>query len=161
MTLMVRAVASKTVQVSISKDGATGAIPVSFDPKTVFGKVRAPVKVTVNGYTFRSTIARMGGQTFIPFRRSHREAASVAAGDRVSVKIESDTERRSVQVPRDLAKALRAEPSIWRQWHALSYTDQKECVESVESAKKPETRQRRLVKVVGFVAQKRASGAGG
>ena len=86
------------------------AIPVPFDPKAVFGKVRAPVKVTVNGYTFRSTIARMGGVTFIPLRKSNREAAAVAAGDRVTVRIAADADARVVEVPPDPA----THSLVWR-----------------------------------------------
>jgi len=98
------------------------AIPVPFDPKEVFGKVRAPVKVTVNGFTFRSTIALMGGQTFIPLRKSNREAAAVEGGDLVKVKISTDTEARIVKAPSDLAKALKAKPNLWKHWGKLSYT---------------------------------------
>ncbi len=66
---------SKTFKATTLREGSMCAIPVTFDPKRVFGKVRAPVKVTLNGYTYRSTIASMGGPPFIPLRKSHREAA--------------------------------------------------------------------------------------
>jgi hypothetical protein len=135
------------------------AIPVPFDPKAVFGKVRAPVKVTVNGYTFRSTIARMGGVTFIPLRKSNREAAALQGGDRVKVIIAADADARVVEVPADLAKALKAGPGLWTQWGELSYTNQRECVELVVGAKKPATRERRLAKVVESVAGKAKSKA--
>jgi hypothetical protein len=147
-------VTSKTVDVEIFGNGAMCAIPVPFDPKAVFGKVRAPVKVTLNGYTFSSTIARMGGQTFVPLRKSNREAAAVEAGDRVRVRIAADTEARVVDVPADLAKALKTNTRLWKQWGELSYTNQRECVESVVGAKKPETRERRIATVVDFVAGK-------
>ena len=88
---------SKTVDVSILQDDGMCAVPIAFDPAAVFGKVRAPVKVTINGYTFHSTIARMGGQTFIPLRKSNRDAASVKGGDRVKVKIEFDPVERTVE----------------------------------------------------------------
>ena len=143
---------SKTVEVSILSGDGMCAIPVPFDPKTVFGKVRAPVKVTVNGYTFRSTIARMGGVTFIPLRKSNREAAAVEGGDRVKVRIAADSDARAVEVPADLVKALKAEVGLWTRWGALSYTNRRECVESVLGAKKPETRERRIAKVVELVA---------
>jgi hypothetical protein len=130
------------------------AIPVPFDPKAVFGKVRVPVRVTVNGYTFRSTIARMGGVAFIPLRKSNREAAAVEGGDRVKVRIAADADARAVAVPADLAKALKAKSGLWKQWAKLSYTNQSECVESVLGAKKPETRDRRIAKVVDLVAGK-------
>lgn len=148
---------SKTVEVSILSDGGMCAIPVPFDPKAVFGKVRAPVKVTVNGYTFRSTIARMGDKTFIPLRKSNREAAAVEGGDCVKVRITADAEVRVVDVPPDLAQALKAKSGLWKQWGELSYTNQRECVESVLGAKKPDTRTRRIAKVVDLVAEKERS----
>lgn len=148
---------SKTVEVSILGDGSMCAIPVPFDPKAVFGKVRVPVKVTINGYTFRSTIARMGGQTFIPLRKSNREAAAVEGGDRVKVRITADSDARDVEVPADLAKSLKAKAGLWKQWGELSYTNQREYVESVLGAKKPETRERRIAKVVGLVVGKASS----
>jgi hypothetical protein len=152
-------VKSKTVEVSILCDGGMCAIPVPFDPNAVFGKVRAPVKVTVNGYTFRSTIARMGGEAFIPLRESNREAAAVEGGDRVKVRITADAEVRVVKVPPDLAQALKAKSGLWKQWGELSYTNQRECVESVLGAKKPDTRTRRIAKVVDLVAGKGRSKA--
>jgi Bacteriocin-protection, YdeI or OmpD-Associated/Domain of unknown function (DUF1905) len=147
------------VEVSILSDDGMCAIPVPFDPKAVFGKVRAPVKVTVNGYTFRSTIARMGGVTFIPLRKSNREAAGIEGGARVRVRIANDTEGRVVEVPMDLAKALKAKSSLWKTWGTLSYTNQRECVESVLGARKPETRERRIAKVIELVAGKASSKA--
>ena len=65
---------SKTVRVKLNRDGAMCCIPVPFDPQAVFGKLRVPVKVTLNGHSYRSTIFKMDGLCFIPLRRSHREA---------------------------------------------------------------------------------------
>lgn len=127
------------------------AIEVPFDPKPVFGRVRAPVKVTVNSYTFRSTIARMGGQTFIPLRRSNREAAGVQGGQVVRVTLELDTEKREVKPPADLVKALKA-GKAWAQWQQLSYSHQREYVEAIEQAKRPETRVRRIAKAVEAIS---------
>ena len=66
---------AKTIRVQIVRDGSMCFVPVPFDPKPLFGKVRAPVRVTLNGYTYRSTIAAMGETVCIPLRRSNREAA--------------------------------------------------------------------------------------
>jgi hypothetical protein len=127
------------------------AIPVPFDPKDTFGLVRAPVKVTLNGYTYRSTIAAMGGPPFIPFRRSHREAARLQGDETVEVRLELDTEPRVVTPPADLKKALRAIPGATERWKALSYTHQREHVEAIEGAKAAETRARRIVKAVEMI----------
>lgn len=145
---------SKTVKVTIIDDGSMCAIPVPFDPKEAFGKVRAPVQVTVNGHTFRSTIARMGGQTFIPLRKSNREAAAVSGGSCVEVRIAEDPVARLVDVPPDLGEALRAQPGLWQFWETLSYTNKRECVESVQGAKRPATRARRIARAVTFVQEK-------
>ena len=75
----------KTFKTTIFRDGAICFIPVPFDPKPVFGKVRAPVKVTVNGYTYKSTIASMGDGPCIPLRRSNREAAGLEGGETLPV----------------------------------------------------------------------------
>ena len=67
----------KTFRVTLHRDGGTCFIPVPFDPAEAFGRVRAPVRVTLNGYTYRSTIAAMGGTVCIPLRKSNREAAGL------------------------------------------------------------------------------------
>jgi hypothetical protein len=144
----------KTFKVQIVRDGSMSAIPLTFDPKAVFGKVRAPVKVTLNGYTYRSTIAAMGGPPFIPLRRSHREAARLEGGEVVEVRLDLDTEPRKVVAPRDLLRALGAIPGGMDCWRALSYTHQREHVEAIEDAKKPETRARRIERAVQLVRQK-------
>jgi hypothetical protein len=98
---------TKTIRVTIVRDGGMSYIPVPFDPKKVFGRVRAPVSVTLNGYTFRSTIASMGGVVAIPFRRSNREAAGLEGGETLAVRIALDKEERIVTPPRDLVAALK------------------------------------------------------
>jgi hypothetical protein len=123
---------------------------LTFDPKAVFGKVRAPVKVTLNGYTYRSTIAAMGGPPCIPLRKSNREAAGLAGGETIDVRLDLDTEARVVKPPADLVKALKA-ASAWDPWLDLSFTHQREHVEAIEEAKKPETRARRIERAVQMV----------
>ena len=119
-------------------------VPVTFDPKAVFGKVRAPVTVTLNGYTYRSTIATIGGPPCIPLRRSHREAAGLEGGETLVVRLELDTNKRIVKPPADLTRALKAAPPAWLRWRELSYSHQREHAEAIEGAKKPETRARRI-----------------
>jgi hypothetical protein len=135
---------AKTFTTTIVRDGSMCFIPLTFDPKAVFGKVRAPVHVTLNGYTFRSTIAAMGGPPCIPFRRSNREAAGLEGNETLEVRLDLDTDVRTVKPPPDLAKALKAAPPAWQRWREMSYTHQREYAEAIESAKKPETRARRV-----------------
>ena len=149
---------SKTYKTEIVREGSMCYIPVPFDPKPLFGKVRAPVTVTVNGYTFRSTIAPMGGVTCIPLRKSNREAAGLEGGETVSVTLALDTTPREVEPPADLARALKAAPPAWDRWQELSFTHQREYAEAVEDAKKPETRAKRIadaVRAIGARAAKR------
>jgi bacteriocin resistance YdeI/OmpD-like protein/uncharacterized protein DUF1905 len=145
---------SKTFKTTIFRDGSVCFIPVPFDPAPVFGRVRAPVKVTLNGYTYRSTIASMGGTVCIPLRRSNREAAGLEGGETLDVTLVLDQDTREVTLPDDFASALRATPGVWERWETMSYTHQREYVESVEDAKKPETRARRIAKNVEAIAKK-------
>ena len=147
-------VPARTYTTTLLRDGSMCAIPVPFDPKPIFGKVRAPVRVTLNGYSYRSTIAAMGGPLLIPLRRSHREAAGLEGGETLKVTIELDTGIRDVAPPPDLAKALKA-AGVWEPWAALSYTHRREHVEAVTGAKRPETRQRRIDAVVKALVRKR------
>lgn len=140
--------ASKTFKTTIVRDGSMCFIPLTFDPVDVFGKVRAPVKVTLNGYTYRSTIAAMGGPACIPLRKSNREAAGLQGGETLSVRLDLDTEKREVKPPADLVKALKASPPAWDRWRELSFSHQREYSEAVEEAKRPETRARRISRAV-------------
>ena len=128
-------------------------IPLTFDPRPVFGKVRAPVKVTVNGYTYRSTIAAMGGPPCVPLRKSNREAAGLEGGETLTVRMELDTVTREITPPADLLRALKANPGAADGWRALSYSHQREHVEAIEEAKKPETRARRITAAIKMIQQ--------
>ncbi|MBO0722996.1 MAG: DUF1905 domain-containing protein [Blastocatellia bacterium] len=147
---------AKVVKVKIVREGSMCYVPVPFDPKAVFGMVRAPVKVTLNGYTYRSTIASMGGIVFIPLRKSNREAAGLEGGETIDVKIELDAAKREVDPPADLIKALQAVPQAWERWQELSFTHQREYAEAIDGAKKPETRSRRLENAVRTIAARPA-----
>lgn len=141
---------TKKFTTTIVKDGSMCFIPVPFDPKPVFGKIRAPVKVTLNGYTFRSTIAAMGGPPCIPLRKSNREAAGLEGTERLTVTLELDDEPRVVAAPKDLVKALKAVPAAWARWQKLSYSHQREHVEAIDGAKQPATRARRIANAVAM-----------
>jgi hypothetical protein len=119
---------------------------VPFDPKAELGKVRAPVRVTINGFTLRTTIARMGGRTFVGLNRAARDGTGVAAGDRVAVELVADDEPRTVEVPPDLAAALDGEPRAF--FDSLSYTHRKEYVRWIGGAKREATRLSRIAKAV-------------
>jgi hypothetical protein len=147
---------SKTFKTTIVRDGSMCFIPVPFDPAPVFGKVRAPVKVTLNGYSYRSTIAAMGGTVCIPLRRSHREAAGLEGNESLDVRLDLDTQKREVKPPADFAKALKAAPPAWERWSEMSFTHQREHVEAIEEAKRLETRARRIAVAVRAIAARPA-----
>ena len=109
---------------------------------------RPPVRVTIGSYTYRTTVAPMGGQFWIPVSAENRAGAGINAGDELDVEIEIDTEPREVTVPEDLAAALEAEPAAKQAFDKLSYSNRRLHVLSVQDAKTPETRQRRVEKVM-------------
>jgi len=143
--------ASKTFRTRIVREGSSCFIPLTFDPKTVFGKVRAPVKVALNGHTYRSTIAAMGGSPCVPLRKSNREAAGLEGGETIDVRLDLDTDKREVTPPVDFVEALKATPWVWERWRALSYTHRREHVEAIEGAKNPETRARRIENAIRLI----------
>ncbi|MCA9943970.1 MAG: DUF1905 domain-containing protein [Anaerolineales bacterium] len=108
---------------------------------------RPKVKVSLKGYTYRSTVAAYGEVFMLPLSKEHREAAGVQAGDTVEVTLELDTEPRTVDVPDDLAMALK-EGGVTAVFDTLAPSKRKEYVRQVTSAKAEETRQRRIAKIV-------------
>jgi len=118
---------------------------------------RPAVRVTVGGYSYRTTVASMGGRYLVPLSAENRAAAGVAAGDAVEVDIDLDTEPRDVPVPADLAAALAADPAAQACFDALAYSHRKEWVRWVEEAKKPETRGKRLATTVDALRAGRRS----
>jgi hypothetical protein len=117
---------------------------------------RPAVKVTINGYSYRSTVAVLGGRYMVGVSAEHRAGAGVAGGDEVDVDIELDTAPREVRVPADLAAALDAEPAARRAFDGLSYSNKSWHVLQVEGAKTDETRQRRISRSVDILRQGRA-----
>jgi len=119
------------------------------------GGRRPAVKVTVNGYSYRSTVAVMGGTPMVSLSAEHRAAAGLVGGDQVEVDLELDTTPREVTVPPDLAAALDAEPAARRTFDALSYSNKSWHVLQVTGAKTDETRQRRIARSVDTLKQGR------
>ena len=127
---------------------ATG-ITVPAEIVEALGGGRKPaVSVTINGHTYRSSIASMGGEFKIPVSAEIREAAGVKAGDDVAVEVALDTAPREVAVPPDFAAALAAEPAAQTTFDRISYSEKRWFVLGIEDAKTPETRQRRIDKAI-------------
>ena len=148
----------QTFSVKLKKHETSEAtvITIPFDPEEVFGAKRVPVRGKLNGAEFRSTIFRMGGQYLLVVNKQLREAANVKSGDMITVEIERDTEPRIVEPTEDLAKALNENPAAKKNWEKLSYTHKKEFVLVIEEAKKPETRARRVQKIIDELLNKYA-----
>lgn len=117
---------------------------------------RPPVLVTINGHTYRNTVAVYGDTYMLGVAAEHRAAAGVQAGDELEVDLELDTAPREVEVPTDLAGALDAAPEAKRFFETLSYSNKRRITLSVEDAKTPETRQRRIEKFVRQLEEGRA-----
>jgi hypothetical protein len=113
------------------------------------------VSVTIKGYTYRSTVASMGGRFMLPVSAEVREAAGVAARDKVDVDVELDTAPREVTVPADFSRALTREPAAKRFFAGLSFSNKQRIVISIEAAKTPETRERRIRKAVASLREGR------
>ena len=121
-------------------------VPVEVVQALQNGK-RPKVVVTLNGYSYRSTVMPYDGVNMIPLCQEHRSAARVEAGQEVAITLALDTEPRTVEVPECLRLKL-VEVGVLDEFEKLSYTNQKEAVVSVENAKTETTRERRIEKVV-------------
>lgn len=131
-----------------------GGVELPFDVKEHFGKARPPVRVTINGYTYRSTPCVYGGKYFIPVCMSNQQAAGIEPNEIVSVTIAADTDAREVEPPPDLLAALDKNSAAKARWEKLSYTAKKEHALALLEAKKPETRERRLEKILKDLSAK-------
>jgi Bacteriocin-protection, YdeI or OmpD-Associated/Domain of unknown function (DUF1905) len=115
------------------------------------GARRFPVVATVNGYAWRTSVARMGGEFLVGLSREVRQGAGVQAGDEVDVTIELDSAPRDVEVPEALAAALAADPSAKAAFEGMAFTHRKEYARWVAEAKRDETRQRRVQQAVEMI----------
>jgi len=116
---------------------------------------RPPVTVTINGYSYRNTVAVMGGRYMIGVSGEHRGPARVTAGDEVDVDLELDTAPRVISVPPDFAAALDGEPTARRTFDALSYSNKSWHTLQIEGAKSAETRARRIEKSIAALREGR------
>ena len=143
--------------IQLSGKTATG---IEVPPEVVAGLgqgKRPPVRVTIGGYTYRSTVGVMGGKSMLPVSADNRAAAGVAAGDEVEVEVELDTEPREVSLPPEFAAALAADQAARQAFGKLSYSQQQRYVLGITSAKTAETRDRRIASALGELRQAASS----
>ncbi|MFB7591696.1 YdeI/OmpD-associated family protein [Streptomyces sp. NPDC056169] len=112
------------------------------------GGARPPVTITVNGHSWKSRVAILRGRHLLGLSNANRQAAGVSIGDEVEVVLELDTEPRVVVEPADFTQALDDDPVARAAYDNLSYSHKREHVRAIESAKKPETRLRRIEKAI-------------
>jgi len=117
---------------------------------------RPPVVVTINGYTYRSTVAVYGDEYLVGVAAEHRQGAGAKAGDIIDVDLELDTAPREVDVPADFAAALDRDPEAKAFFDGLSYSNKRRFTLSIDDAKSAETRQRRIEKYVNQLHHHRA-----
>ena len=138
--------------ITLRKAEAMDAMGIVVPEKVVegFGQGKRPkVTVTLKGYSYRSTVSVMGGKYMLPLAKVHREASGVQDGEKVEVTLELDAAPREVEVPKDLAAALK-KAGVRKGFDSLAFTFRKEHVRSIEEAKAPETRLRRIEKAVAM-----------
>lgn len=144
----------KTALMQAEGMNATGIVIPDAVVEALGDGKKPKVAVTINGYTYRSTVAVMGGKYMVGVAKEHREKAGIKGGDRIEVTLELDTAPREVEVPKDFAAALK-KAGLTKDFAALAFTHRKEHVRAIEEAKAPETRLRRIEKAVAMVAAKK------
>jgi bifunctional DNA-binding transcriptional regulator/antitoxin component of YhaV-PrlF toxin-antitoxin module len=149
--------AKQTIEVVLEKHPsmeATG-ITIPFDVERVFGAKRVAVRATVNGAVYRGSIVRMGGKYMLGIPKIFRKEAGIAPGDTIKVMIEADDKPKTVNLPKDLAAAIKT-AGLSSAWEKLSYTHKKEHARAIEEAKRPETRTKRIEKAIEMLAGKKS-----
>ena len=144
---------SLTLKGDESRDNATASFTLPFDTRDIWGKGKIPVKVTINGYTWRSTVGNRGGIQYIVVNAYARLNAGVKAGDVVTIVLEPDTEKRDIEIPIQLRKALGAK--LTEKLSHLSFSHKKEFVVWYSEAKKEDTRARRIEKMKAMLSEGR------
>jgi len=134
-----------TVKLMGQEGSQVAALKPPFDVVEVFGrKGRVPVKGTINGFPFRSSLMNMGEGHMMVVNAELRAGGKCKAGDTVKIVMELDEEARNVEVPAYLKKIINSDPQAKERWAKLSFTHQKEYVREIDGAKKQETRERRI-----------------
>ena len=139
---------------------ATG-IEVPAEIVTALGAGKRPkVAITINGHTWRSRVASMGGRFIVGISAANRAACGIAEGDSVEADVQLDTEPRVVAEPPDLAEALDGDPQARAAFDRLAYGLKRKHVQAIQDAKTPQTRQRRITKLIATIGGQHNTGGG-
>jgi hypothetical protein len=137
------------VKIEGKEAGVVGAITPPVDVVEVFGtRARVPVRGTINGFPFRSSLMPYSGRHMMPVNKTLCQGAGAKAGDMVEVVMERDKEERTVQPPPQLKKELAKSKTALANWEKASFTNKKEMALAIQGAKQEETRGRRLAKII-------------
>lgn len=142
----------KTILFQAGKTATGIKIPPAIVEQLGAGK-KPPVRITINGYTYRNTVAVMGGEFMVGVSAEHRKGANVAGGDEIDVNIELDTEERVVAIPPDFEKVLNKNAAAMLFFQKLSYSKKQGLVIPIKDAKTEETRQRRIEKAIAALKE--------
>jgi bacteriocin resistance YdeI/OmpD-like protein/uncharacterized protein DUF1905 len=137
-------------QTTLEPRGPAAAVVLDDDQVAAVGEgaKRFPVRATVNGYSWRGSVTRMGGEFLLGLNKEVRGAAGVEAGEEVEVELALDSEERTVELPEALTAALARDGGARAGFDGLSYTHRKEYARWIGEAKREETRERRLAKAL-------------
>ncbi|MFZ0197900.1 MAG: YdeI/OmpD-associated family protein [Candidatus Sulfotelmatobacter sp.] len=142
------------VKIAGKEVGAVASITPPVDVPEFFGtRARVPVRGTINGFPFRSSLMPMGGCHMMPVNKTLRAGVGVEAGDIVEVVMERDDEKRTVEAPAVLKKVLAKNNRANANWEKMGFTHKKEIALWIEAAKKEETRTRRVAKAMELLAR--------
>lgn len=142
----------EAVLIQDKESGGAGVVVPPEVVKALGGKGPIKVKCTIEGQPYRGSIHPYGGVHFLGVLKSIREAAGKRAGDTIHIAMEADTEPRTVELPEDLRSALEKDDVVKARFDMLSYSHKKEYVDWVNDAKKAETRERRMTKMLEMLA---------
>ena len=144
-----------TFTAPIKNAGGGGAfVDIPFDVEKEFGSKKPKVKAMIEGIPYRGTLVRMGSEShMLIILKGIREQIGKDFGDEIKVTMEEDTEPRVIEVPADLLKELKKDKDAKAFFDKLAYTHQKEYVKWIEDAKRDETRQARVVKIIAMLKQ--------
>ena len=148
--------AEKKLRFKIELEGEAGSsvagFRAPFDVVKTFGtRARVPVRGTINGFPFRSSLMPMGGCHMMVVNKTLRDGAKCKAGDVVEIVLERDTAERTVEAPAELARELKKSKAARERWETLAFTHKKEMARSITEVKQEETRKRRLAKVISVL----------
>ncbi len=148
--------AEEKLRFKVKLQGGAGSsvawMDAPFDVPATFGtKARVPVRGTINGFSFRSSLMPMGGCHGMPVNKTMREGAKAKAGDIVDVVMQRDVDERSVEAPAELKKELVKSKKAAEKWDSLAFTHKKEMALAISGAKQEETKKRRLAKVMNVL----------